>query len=189
MRTLGMVTLMKGGAVFAKAVVTCDGSKAKRLADLIREKKPVGASRIHSLAQEAEFGCEQCRAVVARCVAGFTFSYAGETDDPGELQERLKKRFDEPAIFPSLNDEVAHYEEVEADWLTDDEMGAPESSASDCSICGADLYMEAEGGMGGFIGIISVSFCSTCLSGLQDMFEQLNCSDCEHKPEEDSDGP
>jgi len=41
-----------------------------------------------------------------------------------------------------------------------------------CSICQCD-YTDDEGGIQGYIGILPVSFCPTCLSGVIDMVEQL----------------
>ena len=50
-----------------------------------------------------------------------------------------------------------------------------------CSICQCDFDLDGEGGIEGNIGILPVQFCPTCLSGLTDMFEQLNCEICEYK--------
>jgi hypothetical protein len=40
-----------------------------------------------------------------------------------------------------------------------------------CSICQCE-FTEEEGGSEGYIGILPVSFCPTCLNGIYDMVEQ-----------------
>jgi hypothetical protein len=42
----------------------------------------------------------------------------------------------------------------------------------ECSICQCE-FTDDEGGIQGYIGIIPVSFCPTCFSGICDMVEQL----------------
>lgn len=42
-----------------------------------------------------------------------------------------------------------------------------------CSLCESPVEYESEGGLRGYIGILPVGFCPTCLGGLADMFEQL----------------
>ena len=47
-----------------------------------------------------------------------------------------------------------------------------------CSVCSCEFDLDGEGGIVGDIGILPVAFCPTCLSGVQDMCEQLgNFSD------------
>jgi hypothetical protein len=40
-----------------------------------------------------------------------------------------------------------------------------------CSVCSCD-YTEDEGGTVGYIGILPVAFCPTCLAGIIDMAQQ-----------------
>jgi len=42
-----------------------------------------------------------------------------------------------------------------------------------CSICSTDFNTEEVGGIQGDIGILPVSFCPCCLSGVLDMSKQL----------------
>ena len=47
------------------------------------------------------------------------------------------------------------------------------SMTSECSICNTDFNTEEEGGVQGDIGMLPVSFCPFCLSGVLDMSKQL----------------
>jgi hypothetical protein len=50
----------------------------------------------------------------------------------------------------------------------------------DCTVCGCEFDLEAEGGIQGDIGILPVAFCPTCCNGIRDMAEQLwPCPNCE----------
>ena len=42
-----------------------------------------------------------------------------------------------------------------------------------CSICSTDFDTEEEGGIQGDLGMLPVSFCPFCLSGVLDMSKQL----------------
>ena len=44
---------------------------------------------------------------------------------------------------------------------------------TECSICNTDFNTEEEGGVQGDIGMLPVSFCPFCLSGVLDMSKQL----------------
>ena len=44
---------------------------------------------------------------------------------------------------------------------------------TECSICNTDFNTEEEGGIQGDIGMLPVSFCPFCLSGVLDMSKQL----------------
>jgi len=57
-----------------------------------------------------------------------------------------------------------------------------------CSLCDCKVDYEAEGGLRGYIGILPVGFCPTCLSGLADMFEQLIELEQEWAQEMEKDG-
>ncbi len=42
-----------------------------------------------------------------------------------------------------------------------------------CSICDTTFDLQGEGGTQGFLGILPVSFCPTCLTGILDLSQQL----------------
>ena len=42
-----------------------------------------------------------------------------------------------------------------------------------CTICEGPFNLDTEGGIRGEIGILPVSFCVTCLTGIMDMADQL----------------
>ena len=42
-----------------------------------------------------------------------------------------------------------------------------------CSVCTGDFDLDGEGGITGDLGMLPVSFCPTCLSGVTDMVSQL----------------
>jgi hypothetical protein len=44
----------------------------------------------------------------------------------------------------------------------------------DCSVCRGDFDLDSEGGISGYLGILPVYFCPTCLSGITDLVNQLN---------------
>ena len=56
-----------------------------------------------------------------------------------------------------------------------------------CSVCQTD-FTDDEGGMLGYIGIIPVSFCPFCYSGICDMVEQLYEKEWEGLTDEERDG-
>lgn len=62
-----------------------------------------------------------------------------------------------------------------------------ESEWHKCSIC-SSRYTEAAGGCEGDLGIIPVSFCPFCLSGLVDMVEQLQAEWARRTEQTDRDG-
>lgn len=41
-----------------------------------------------------------------------------------------------------------------------------------CSICNGETCLETEGGRQGFIGILPICFCPSCLAGVMDFAEQ-----------------
>ena len=43
----------------------------------------------------------------------------------------------------------------------------------ECTICNAEFSLKEEGGIRGMIGILPITFCPTCLSGILDMSKQL----------------
>jgi len=43
-----------------------------------------------------------------------------------------------------------------------------------CSICDTTFDLQGEGGIQGFLGILPVSFCPTCLTGILDLSQQLS---------------
>lgn len=53
-----------------------------------------------------------------------------------------------------------------------------------CKICDSEFNMETEGGVEGYIGLVPVSFCPTCLAGIFDMTDRktfcdyVSCSFC-----------
>jgi len=50
----------------------------------------------------------------------------------------------------------------------------------DCTVCGCEFDLEGEGGYRGSIGMKSVQFCQTCLSGIREIAEGLwLCRNCE----------
>ena len=57
-----------------------------------------------------------------------------------------------------------------------------------CSICDCDVDFDDEGGLRGYLGILPVGFCPTCLAGLADMFEQLMDLEVEWAQEIKKDG-
>ena len=57
---------------------------------------------------------------------------------------------------------------------TGKEVKYPKKVYSTCSICETPFVRDEEGGVtGGMIGIIPVSFCPYCLSGVLDMAQQM----------------
>ena len=46
-------------------------------------------------------------------------------------------------------------------------------SEVNCNVCTGDFDLDSEGGITGELGILPVSFCPTCLSGVTDMVGQL----------------
>lgn len=56
-----------------------------------------------------------------------------------------------------------------------------------CSVCQTD-FTDDEGGMLGYIGIIPVSFCPFCYSGICDMVEQLYEKEWEGLTDEEIEG-
>ena len=48
-----------------------------------------------------------------------------------------------------------------------------ETEFETCSICSTEFDMEDEGGCMGYIGILPVQFCPTCLNGIFDVCEQM----------------
>ena len=46
-------------------------------------------------------------------------------------------------------------------------------SVVNCNVCTGDFDLDSEGGITGELGILPVSFCPTCLSGVTDMVGQL----------------
>ena len=53
-----------------------------------------------------------------------------------------------------------------------------------CSICQTD-FTDDEGGMLGYIGILPISFCPFCYSGICDMMDQLDDREWEGLTDED----
>lgn len=51
-------------------------------------------------------------------------------------------------------------------------MGKDEKAVEKCTICEAE-FSDLEGGAHGYIGILPVSFCPFCLSGILEMSEQM----------------
>jgi hypothetical protein len=62
-----------------------------------------------------------------------------------------------------LNSAEAHQQQLEHQQFLEEYQT--------CSVCCCEYHMD-EGGTEGFIGILPVSFCPTCFSGLCDMFQQ-----------------
>ena len=55
----------------------------------------------------------------------------------------------------------------------------------ECTVCKSLFDMEGEGGTSGLIGMLWVTFCPYCLSGILDMAQQLlGIDDGEEKEEE-----
>lgn len=48
-----------------------------------------------------------------------------------------------------------------------------DESMRKCSTCQCAFSLEDEGGIDGYFGILSMSFCPTCLSSIEDMCDQL----------------
>ena len=44
---------------------------------------------------------------------------------------------------------------------------------SKCSICSTEFSLDSEGGIEGDLGMLPVSFCPCCLSGVLDMTRQI----------------
>tara|TARA_R110000803_G_scaffold20594_4_gene52842 strand:+ start:1561 stop:1749 length:189 start_codon:yes stop_codon:yes gene_type:complete len=42
-----------------------------------------------------------------------------------------------------------------------------------CNICAGNFDIESEGGVEGFIGVLSFALCPMCYSGLMDMYDQI----------------
>ncbi len=59
-------------------------------------------------------------------------------------------------------------------WNLDKE----EKKLSACNICQGKVDMEKEGGIEGYIGILSFALCVTCHAGIVDMVEQA-CENCQ----------
>jgi len=49
--------------------------------------------------------------------------------------------------------------------------------SSICTICSGPFDLETEGGIEGDIGILPVTFCPTCLTGILDLADQLRHED------------
>jgi hypothetical protein len=58
---------------------------------------------------------------------------------------------------------------------------------NECSVCEID-FLDEEGGMLGYIGIIPVAFCPTCYAGICDMVEQLYEKEWEGLTDEERSG-
>ena len=43
-----------------------------------------------------------------------------------------------------------------------------------CTVCDGPFDIIGEGGIDGYIGVLSVAFCPTCYAGIVDMVEQLH---------------
>ncbi len=52
-----------------------------------------------------------------------------------------------------------------------------------CTICNGEFDIESEGGERGFIGMLPVAFCPTCLAGIFDLVES-RCEWCQEKMSE-----
>jgi hypothetical protein len=44
----------------------------------------------------------------------------------------------------------------------------------ECTVCSSKFDPDAEGGVEGYIGILPVAFCPTCMTGIFDFAEQFN---------------
>ncbi len=42
----------------------------------------------------------------------------------------------------------------------------------ECTVCDGPFDIESEGGVEGYIGILPVAFCPTCMAGIYDFAEQ-----------------
>ena len=74
----------------------------------------------------------------------------------------LKKRWLKVKVV-KLTSAEAHQQELEhQEYLEENHV---------CSVCSCD-YTEDEGGTVGYIGILPVAFCPTCLAGIIDMTQQ-----------------
>ena len=58
---------------------------------------------------------------------------------------------------------------------------------NECSVCEPN-FLDDEGGMLGYIGIIPVAFCPTCYAGICDMVEQLYEKEWEGRTDEERSG-
>ena len=43
-----------------------------------------------------------------------------------------------------------------------------------CTVCDGPFDIIGEGGIDGYIGVLSVAFCPTCYAGIVDMVQQLH---------------
>lgn len=89
MGTLGLVTIIRNGRVWAKVACTCEGFAAEKLAEaLIDDQVFLTAAGVYQVAQRVGMGCQDCLVVVTAdgCVG---------SDDPpeyffGTLQDPLR---------------------------------------------------------------------------------------------------
>lgn len=54
-----------------------------------------------------------------------------------------------------------------------------------CSLCSCEFDIELEGGVNGYIGVISVTFCPMCHSGLDMLYTELH--GCHEEDDEEDD--
>ena len=54
-----------------------------------------------------------------------------------------------------------------------------------CTICDGEFSLEDEGGSQGFIGMLPVTFCPTCKTGIFDFVEQ-QCAMCQEAQDDES---
>ena len=64
--------------------------------------------------------------------------------------------------------------------------GAVDVTTHICTICEGDFDPDTEGGSQGYIGILPVNFCPTCVTGIYD-FVQATCWRCIEAEDEDED--